>query len=199
MSPPESQPASSPPAAKSLADQIRENVQSIAIALVLALLIRTFIAEPRFIPSESMLPTLEVGDRLVVEKVSYYFRAPDPGEIVVFSPPPPLQEQGYGDDQAFIKRVIGTEGDRLTVRNGRVYRNNRALDETYILEPPAYNLPKLEVPPESLFVMGDNRNNSRDSHVWGFLPEDKVIGRAVFRFWPPNRIGFVRAQLGTPE
>ncbi|NEQ23840.1 MAG: signal peptidase I, partial [Microcoleus sp. SIO2G3] len=93
--------------------QTRENLQIIAIALALALFIRAFVAEPRYIPSDSMFPTLEVGDRLVVEKVSYYFRPPATGEIVVFDPPQQLQIQGYAKDQAFIKRVIGTPGQTV--------------------------------------------------------------------------------------
>jgi signal peptidase I len=170
---------------------IWENVQIIVIALILAFLIRTFIAEPRYIPSDSMLPTLEQGDRLVVEKVSYYFRPPQRGEIVVFEPPPQLQMQGYESNQAFIKRVIGTSGETVAVQDGTVYIDRHPLSEPYILEAPNYSLQSVSVPQDRLFVMGDNRNNSNDSHVWGFLPERNVIGRAVFRFWPLNRLGIV--------
>ncbi|MEA5509688.1 signal peptidase I [Crocosphaera sp. UHCC 0190] len=168
-----------------------ENVQIIVIALILAFIIRTFIAEPRYIPSESMYPTLEKGDRLVVEKVSYYFHAPQPGDIIVFEPPIQLQLQGYKKEQAFIKRVIAKGGETVAVNNGKVYLNNQPLDEKYILESPDYNLQPVQVPEGYLFVMGDNRNNSNDSHVWGFLPERNVIGNAVFRFFPFNRIGSI--------
>jgi signal peptidase I len=171
--------------------QFRENLQIVVIALVLALLIRMFVAEPRYIPSDSMLPTLEIGDRLVVEKISYHFRAPAIGEIVVFDPPQQLQIQGYAKDQAFIKRVIGTSGQIIQVQDGKVYRNNLPLTEDYIAEPPAYDMPAVQVPEGYLFVMGDNRNNSNDSHVWGFLPQENVIGHACFRFWPFSRIGDV--------
>lgn len=171
--------------------QVRENLQIIAIALVLALLIRAFVAEPRYIPSDSMLPTLEVGDRLVVEKISYHFRPPAIGEIVVFDPPQQLQIQGYAKDQAFIKRVMGTPGQIIQVRDGKVYRNNTPLAEDYIAEPPAYQMEPVRVPEDYLFVMGDNRNNSNDSHVWGFLPQQNVIGHACFRFWPLSRLGRV--------
>ncbi|GET42777.1 signal peptidase I [Microseira wollei] len=179
-------------------NQVRENVQILAIALSLALLIRIFVAEPRYIPSESMLPTLQVGDRLIVEKISYRFHPPAKGDIIVFEPPAPLQTklelEGYGKDQAFIKRVIGEPGQQVSVKNGKVYINQKPLDEKYIAEPPNYQWPliegpSIEVPENNLFVMGDNRNNSRDSHVWGFLPKQNVIGRAFFRFWPLNRIG----------
>lgn len=176
---------------KSFWASIRENLQIIAIALVLALLIRTFVAEPRFIPSDSMLPTLEQGDRLVVEKLSYDFHPPRRGDIVVFEPPVQLQLQGYQKDQAFIKRVIATAGDVIAVKEGKIYLNNQPLSEDYILESPQYNLMPLLVPENNLFVMGDNRNNSNDSHIWGFLPENNVIGRAVFRFFPFNRLGIL--------
>ncbi|ACK64304.1 signal peptidase I [Rippkaea orientalis PCC 8801] len=166
-----------------------ENLQIVIIAVVLALVIRTFIAEPRYIPSESMLPTLETGDRLVVEKVSYHFHSPQRGDIVVFEPPSQLQLLGYKREQAFIKRIIGTAGETVAVFDGKVYLNNQPLVENYILESPHYNLKPIQIPDGKLFVMGDNRNNSNDSHVWGFLPEKNVIGRAIFRFFPFDRIG----------
>ena len=167
----------------------RENVQVIAIALFLALFIRAFVAEPRYIPSDSMLPTLEVGDRLVVEKISYHFHPPARGEIVVFDPPQQLQIQGYAKDQAFIKRVIGTPGETVQIQNGKVYLNSIPLKEDYIAEPPKYQMEAVRVPEDHLFVMGDNRNNSNDSHVWGFLPKQNIIGHAGYRFWPLSRIG----------
>jgi signal peptidase I len=169
--------------------QIRENVQIVAIALVLALLIRSFIAEPRYIPSDSMIPTLATGDRLVVEKISSRFRAPTTGDIIVFEPPPQLQSRGYSKDQAFIKRVIGTPGEVVQIQDGKVYLDGTPLEEDYIAQPPAYNMPPVRVPEGHLFVMGDNRNNSNDSHIWGFLPQPNIIGEAIWRFWPPNRIG----------
>ena len=168
-----------------------ENLQILLIALVLALFIRTFVAEPRFIPSDSMLPTLQVGDRLVVEKVSYHFHSPSTGDIVVFDPPSQLQVQGYAKNQAFIKRIIATQGQTVEVKNGRVYLNDNPLKEDYIAEPPEYELGKIQVPEGQVFVMGDNRNNSNDSHIWGFLPKDNIIGRAFFRFWPTDRMGNV--------
>jgi signal peptidase I len=167
---------------------LRENLQILVVALLLAFVIRTFIAEPRCIPSDSMLPTLEQGDRLVVEKVSYHFHEPHRGDIVVFQTPKALQEIGYSQDQAFIKRVIGTPGDTIKVTDGIVYVNGQPLEESYTYEHPVYNLPPLQVPEQELFVMGDNRNNSNDSHIWGFLPESQVIGRAIFRFLPFDRL-----------
>lgn len=170
---------------------IWENIQILVIAIVLAVIIRTFIAEPRYIPSESMYPTLETGDRLVIEKVSYHFHPPKPGDIVVFEPPTQLQLQGYKKEQAFIKRIIAKGGDTVEVKEKKVYVNNQPLEENYILESPYYHLQPVDVPEGYLFVMGDNRNNSNDSHIWGFLPEKNVIGHAVFRFFPLQRIGSI--------
>ncbi|MGD1912987.1 MAG: signal peptidase I [Rivularia sp. (in: cyanobacteria)] len=170
---------------------LRENLILITIALVLAFFIRTFIAEPRYIPSDSMLPTLEQGDRLVIEKISYRFNSPNFGDIVVFQPPPELQRRGYPKDQAFIKRVIGTPGDTLKIDDGKVYRNGKALLEDYIKEPPREPFEPVKVPQNQYFMMGDNRNDSNDSRYWGFLPKENMIGKASFRFWPPNRIGSI--------
>lgn len=189
---PSSEPISATPVSKPPAWRVWwENAQILFIALILALLIRAFVAEPRFIPSDSMLPTLQVGDRLVVEKVSYYLHPPKFGDIVVFDPPTQLQIQGYAKDQAFIKRVIGQPGQTIQIRDGRVYVDDRPLAEPYIAQPPNYTWGPRQVPEGELFVMGDNRNNSNDSHIWGFLPQDNVIGRAWFRFYPLGRAGFV--------
>ncbi len=169
----------------------RENVVLLGIALSLAIAIRMFVAEPRFIPSDSMVPTLEVGDRLVVEKVSFRFRQPKRGEVVIFEPPRQLQALGYGNGQVFIKRVIGKPGQDVAVQDGSVFVDGKALVEPYIAEPPAYDWGPYTVPENALLVMGDNRNNSNDSHVWGFLPQQNLRGRALFRFWPLNRVGWV--------
>ena len=179
----------SPKSQSSLWKAWRENGKVIVIALALSLVVRTFIAEPRYIPSDSMFPTLHVGDRLVVEKVSQWVRPVHSGDIVVFEPPPQLQALGYDKQQAFIKRIVATAGQAVEVHNGQVFVDGMALDEPYIASPPAYDLPRIEVPEGRIFVMGDNRNNSNDSHVWGFLPADNIIGRAWLRFWPGDRLG----------
>lgn len=170
---------------------LQENLILIAIALCLALLIRTFVAEPRYIPSDSMLPTLHKGDRLVVEKISYLSGSPHLGDIVVFQPPEELQHRGYPKDQAFIKRIIGTPGKTVSVADGKVYIDGQPIQENYIAEPPILPMEGRQVPPNQFFVMGDNRNDSNDSRYWGFLPKENIIGRAVFRFWPFNRIGLI--------
>lgn len=169
----------------------RDNLRILAIALVVAIFLRIFVAEPRFIPSNSMEPTLHVGDRLLVDKVTTRLHPPHVGDIIVFAPPPQLREYGYRGDQAFIKRVIATPGETVTVTDHLVYVDGQALTETYTLESPDYLMGSITVPPGGLFVMGDNRNDSNDSHVWGILPETNVIGIARFRFWPLSRLGSV--------
>jgi signal peptidase I len=170
----------------------RENITILVLALGLAFFIRTFVAEPRYIPSGSMLPTLEIGDRLIVEKLSYYSHPPQRGDIIVFAPPPQLQEQGFEQDQAFIKRIIGLPGNTVEVKNGHVFIDRQLLTENYIAEAPNYPMSPMVVPPGQFFVMGDNRNNSNDSHIWGFLPRANIIGHACFRFWPIERLGGMR-------
>ncbi|MBE9014062.1 signal peptidase I, partial [Pseudanabaenaceae cyanobacterium LEGE 13415] len=94
-------------------------------------------------------------------------------------------------DQAFIKRIIGRPGQTIEIKSGKVFVDNQPLQEPYIAEKPAYQMPAVQVPEDSYFVMGDNRNNSNDSHVWGFLPREFILGRAWFRFYPIDRIGKV--------
>ncbi|MEO1297558.1 MAG: signal peptidase I, partial [Cyanobacteria bacterium J06636_16] len=137
----------------------RENIRVLAIAFLIALFMRFFVAEPRFIPSNSMEPTLHIGDRLLVDKVSYRFHPPHAGDIVVFQPPSQLREYGYTGKQAFIKRIIATPGQTITVDHQQVLIDNTPLQEPYILEPPAYEMPPVTVPSDTVFVMGDNRND----------------------------------------
>ena len=169
-----------------------ENLKILITAVILALVIRTFVAEPRFIPSASMVPTLEPGDRLVVEKISYKLHPPAYADIVVFAVPPQLQAEGYQADQAFIKRAIGLPGDRISLKNGRVYRNDVALAEPYVtITPKPEDINNITIPANEIFVMGDNRNNSNDSRYWGTLPMKNLIGKAVWRFFPLDRWGKV--------
>jgi signal peptidase I len=169
----------------------RENIRTLAIALLIAVVMRIFVAEPRFIPSNSMEPTLQIGDRLLVEKISYHLHPPRPGDIVVFEPPPQLRDYGYTNRQAFIKRVIATPGETVVVHNHQVFVDGVPLQEPYVLEAPDYGMLPVAVPPDMVFVMGDNRNDSNDSHVWGVLPQGNIIGLARFRFWPLSRLGNV--------
>lgn len=164
-----------------------EALKTIGLSAVLAFGIRSFVAEARYIPSGSMLPTLQINDRLIIDKVSYRFKNPETGDIVVFNPTEALEKQNFHD--AFIKRVMGLPGQKVEVKGGRVYVNNQPLREKYIEEEPRYNWGPVTVPANSYLVLGDNRNNSYDSHYWGFVPRDRIIGRAVVRFWPLNRVG----------
>jgi signal peptidase I len=164
-----------------------EGAKTIATAAILAFGIRTFVAEARYIPSSSMEPTLQINDRLIIEKISYKFHNPERGDIVVFNPTDTLRQQNFKD--AFIKRVIGLPGDEVKVQGGKVSVNGQALTEDYIDQPPDYNFGPVTVPADQYLVLGDNRNNSYDSHYWGFVPKDRLIGRAFVRFWPFNRLG----------
>ncbi|MEQ9355816.1 signal peptidase I [Coleofasciculus chthonoplastes] len=166
-----------------------EGFKTIGLSVFLAIGIRSFVAEARYIPSGSMEPTLQINDRLIIDKISYNFRQPQRGDIVVFSPTDALKQQNFKD--AFIKRVIGLPGETVEVKGGRVYVNDQALREQYIEEEPEYSYGPVTVPEDNYLVLGDNRNNSYDSHYWGFVPRDKIIGRAIVRFWPLNRVGEV--------
>jgi signal peptidase I len=165
----------------------QETIKTLGLSLFLAFGIRTFIAEARYIPSGSMLPTLQINDRLIIDKISYDFSNPQRGDIVVFNPTSTLEQENF--HEAFIKRVMGLPGDELEVKGGKVYVNNVPLEENYIKAPPDYKWGPVVVPANSYLVLGDNRNDSYDSHYWGFVPRENIIGKATFRFWPLNRLG----------
>ncbi|MEH1864245.1 MAG: signal peptidase I [Nostoc sp.] len=186
---------------------IAELGRTIVLSIVLALGIRTFVAEARWIPSGSMEPTLHgtpnqwEADKIIVDKLKYKFANPQRGDIVVFSPTKELQKEQYQD--AFIKRVIGLPGEQVQLRNGKVYINNKPLPETNYLssgqstvinvcqsgpQPPFLEKPQT-IPDDSYLVLGDNRNNSYDGRCWGVVPRQNIIGRAVVRFWPLNHVG----------
>jgi signal peptidase I len=166
-----------------------EATKTIGLSLVIAFGIRTFVAEARYIPSGSMEPTLQINDRLIIDKISYDFLPPQRGDIIVFNPTQTLIAENY--HEAFIKRIIGLPGDKVEVKNGLVYVNGSPLKENYIEDKPDYQWGPVIVPKNSYLVLGDNRNNSYDSHYWGFVPRNKIIGRAIIRFYPFNRIGFL--------
>lgn len=203
-----------------------ETVKTLGLSAILAFGIRTFVAEARYIPSGSMLPTLQINDRLIIDKVSYHFKELHRGDIVVFKPTETLKQEHYKD--AFIKRVIGLPGDTVEIEDGRVYINGKPLEEPYTAQGEGEDLKGLEnllspsetsvdvcknkppyfekqdkgneivwtatVPPNSYLVMGDNRNNSYDSRCWGVVDRNDIIGRAVVRFWPPQRVGGIDKQ-----
>ncbi|MBO1349388.1 MAG: signal peptidase I [Hormoscilla sp. GUM202] len=190
-----------------------EGIKTIALSGILAFGIRTFVAEARYIPSGSMLPTLQINDRLIIDKLGYHFRDPQRGDIVVFKPTDGLLEENPNLKDAFIKRVVGLPGEKVELRQGNVYVNDRPLAEKYVASdfnpaapvtassthqrtqinvcPPdkRFLSQPVTVPADSYLVMGDNRNNSYDSRCWGFVPRDRIIGRAIVRFWPFNHFG----------
>ena len=151
-----------------------EILESVVIAVVLALLIRTFLFQPYHIPSESMTPNLMVGDRIIVSKLNYIFGEPKRGEIMVFKNP---------DDPSvvFVKRTIGLEGDNLSLLGGQLYINGNLQGEDYLIQGLMFSdFGPAKVPEGEYFMLGDNRNNSDDSRIWGPLPEENIIGKAVF-------------------
>lgn len=184
---------------------LRELPGLIIIALVLALLIKSFLVQAFFIPSESMVPTLKVGDRVLVNKVLYRFREPRRGEIIVFENPNLVDEdrnpvsafwhwvtEGLGfstdPDRDFIKRVIGIPGDTVEVKGGQVFVNGNLIEEPYLVNNrDRSDQPPVQIGERELFVMGDNRANSQDSRQFGPIDRDKVVGKAFIILWPPSR------------
>ena len=158
----------------------------IAVAFVLVFgFIRPFVVKSFWIPSESMVPTLEVGDRLFVNRFIYRFTEPHRGDIVVFDSPE--------SDDELIKRVVAVPGDRVRVANGVLKLNGEVQEEPYVKPqfPDGSVYGPTRVPEGEVFVMGDNRGNSRDSRFIGPIPIDSIQGEAFFRFWPPSRIGLL--------
>ncbi|MBA2506172.1 MAG: signal peptidase I [Thermoleophilaceae bacterium] len=188
-----------------------ELVGIVVVALILALGIQAFLVKPFRIPSGSMEPTLQINQRVLVDRVSYRFTNPSRNDVVVFHPPKGAErdsencgvEQPPGQacpsptpgeaDTNFIKRVVGLPGDRLKVIQGDVYINGKKQNEPFI-RPSAdcefCDLPReITVPPGKYFMMGDNRGFSQDSRVWGPVPKGALIGHAFLTYWPPKRIG----------
>lgn len=151
-------------------------VETLALAAILFLGINAVSARVR-VDGFSMIPTLEDGEFVLVSKLNYQFGDVERGDIIVFHYP-------MDPEQELIKRVIGLPGDTVNVQNGIVSVNGQSLEEPYIAAAPAYS-GEWMVPDGHLFVLGDNRNDSSDSHSWGYLPFDKVVGKAVVIYWPP--------------
>jgi signal peptidase I len=169
-------------------ERVWEWVKSIGLALLLALGIRTAVVEAFVIPSGSMEPTLQIGDRVLGNKFWFWFAEPHRQDIVIFAPPP----NAHLAAGALIKRVIAVEGEMVEVRDGRVMVNGRPVAEPYVKEQPFYFLPATPVPRGMLFVLGDNRNASYDSHAWGFVPRSHLKAKAFARYWPLNRVGLLQ-------
>jgi signal peptidase I len=194
---------------QSTRNSLVELVMIVGVALGLALAIQAFLIKPFRIPSESMVPTLAINQRVLVDRVSFRFSEPDRGDIVVFKPPRGADSNRCGvqhppqspcprptpqrSDTNFIKRVVAVGGDRVKVVDGRVYINGKIEEEPYA-RPDAgcgiCNLPReIQIPRGHYFMMGDNRGESADSREWGPIPEDWMIGKAFMTYWPPGKIG----------
>lgn len=143
--------------------------------------------EARYIPSKAMSPTLEVNDSVIIDKLAYRSQSPKRGDIVLFNPTKNILKQAPDLKDPFIKRIIGLPGEKVEVKSGKVFINNQPLLEKYITEPTGYTWGADTVPASSYFVLGDNRNNSYDSHFWGFVPQNHIIGRAVGIYCPVER------------
>ena len=195
---------------RSTGGSLVELVVIVVVALGLALGIQAFLVKPYRIPSESMVPTLEVGQRVLVNRLGNNFSAPDLGDVVVFHPPSGSESNECGTrdprpgqacdrptrDRSsvnFIKRVVGLPGDRIAIRDGHVIRTGKRANEPFIRAcgggmgcdfPTA-----VRVPADHYFMMGDNRGESDDSRFWGPVPRDWIIGNAFATYWPPKRIG----------
>jgi signal peptidase I len=203
---------------KSVTGSVIELVVIIALALGLALAIQAFLIKPYQIPSGSMLPTLRIGQRVLVDRIGTHFVSPKVGQIIVFHPPanyadgcvnPNQGENQAGQDGAqpcsvawkqessetFIKRVVGLPGDRIQISNGHVIRNGVPEKDSYIAPcggVGACTFPRpITVPANEYYMMGDNRGESDDSRFWGPVPKAWIIGVAFFTYWPPDRIGFL--------
>lgn len=170
--------------------ETKDDIVSVIISVAFALFLRAYIIEPRYIPSLSMFPTFDIGDQLLVDKVSKIARDYQRRDVVVFDPPESYI-QYTGNTEALIKRIVAVGGDTIEVKDRTVYVNGVAQKEEYINEEADYVLPPMKIPNGYVFVFGDNRNHSFDSHIWGVLPEKNIIGRAVVKYWPPWRVGFV--------
>jgi signal peptidase I len=198
------------PRPKSTFGAVVELVVIVAFAVGLALVIQAFLVKPYVIPSGSMIPTLEKGQRVLVQRVSYHFNDPQIGDIVVFHPPKGAESEVCGEppppgaacdqpvdqeqDENFIKRVVATPGDTLRIVDGHAIVNGERIEDDFTNPctgaSDGCNFRKqVTIPPDTYFMMGDNRGASDDSRFWGPIPRDWIIGKAFATYWPPDRIG----------
>ena len=190
-----------PPRSGSNARWLREGVLVVLVAVLVAVLLRAFVVQTFYIPSGSMEPTLQIGDRILVNKLSYHLHAVNRGDIVVFGRPP-AENCGGPEVNDLVKRVIGLPGDVLSVSEGRVFVDGRRLDESWLppaeqgvteMGPPGptYNLAQpYRVPANDYYVMGDNRTDSCDSRYWGPIPRSLIVGKVEMRVWPVTGLHF---------
>lgn len=169
-----------------------ELVETVLVALVLALLVRAFVVESFRVVGNSMEPTLYDGERLFVNKMAYRFRPPQPGDIVVFRYP-------LNPSRDYIKRVVAVGGQTVEIRDGRVYVDGSFLEEPYVSARDHSTLPPVVLRPDEVYVLGDNRRNSQDSRVFGPFARSFVKGEAVLLYWPPQRIRLMGALPAGPD
>lgn len=162
-----------------------EVLETVLPALVIVLVINAFLAQATRVEGQSMEPNLHDNQRLIIEKISYRFHPPRRGDVVVLRLPNRTSDP-------LIKRVVGLPGETVEITDGRVLINGQVLDEPYLNQYTYQGMPPRVVPPNQVFVLGDNRGFSNDSRAFGFVPFSDIIGRAWFRYWPPLEIGLVR-------
>lgn len=174
-------------------------LDTLLVALFIALVLRYFVIQTSYIPSGSMIPTLNIRDRLLVNKFIYKFRDPKRGEIVVFRSPHQEAKPflntflGIGGETPFVKRLIGLPGDTVELKHGVVYVNDKQLILSGVqVRRDFTTYPKITIPKDHYFVLGDNRGNSADSRMWGFVPRDDFRGKAFFTFWPLNDMEWLK-------
>lgn len=163
-----------------------ELLETVIPAVLIALFIHAFLAQATRVYGQSMEPNLHTNQRLIVEKVSYHFHGPQRGDIVVLRRP----DQSEGD--LLIKRVVGLPGEEVSIRDGLVYVDGLPLDEPYLERDSGGNYGPVRVPPLHVFVLGDNRDASNDSRVFGPVHRNEILGRAWLSYWPPEEIGLVQ-------
>lgn len=172
------------------ANALIEIAKATVIAVVLSIGINAYVLQVVDVRQSSMETTLEEGDRLVLSKVDYRFQGPQRGDIIVFRPPPPACPEEAASCVPFVKRVIAIAGDRIDLRDGKVYLNDVALNERYARSPTAPEGDSVRypfvVPADAVFVLGDNRPVSGDSRSWGAVPRPNILGKAYVDFWPPT-------------
>ncbi len=171
---------------------VKDVVIIVLLAFLLATVIKFFVIDNRIIPTASMYPTVPSESRILVNKFIYYFEDPEFGDIIIFEPTEETkQEVGMDDDM--LKRIIGLPGDTIEIHNGTLYRNGEAVQENYIAETMEYEYGPVTVPEGCVFVLGDNRNLSFDSHAWSnpFVPIDQVKGEAFLIYWPKENFGLI--------
>ncbi len=156
---------------------IKETFKTIIISVIVTLFVTTFIAQITQIKGRSMEPSLIDGERVVNVKFIYKLENPKRGEVIIFKPP-------FKTKETYIKRIIGLPGEKVEIKDGYVYINDKLLKEPYILLRSHDNWGPKIIPQDMYFVLGDNRVNSSDSRVWGFVPKENIIGKAILIFWP---------------